>query len=140
MCRLVICLLLATLLSSSTQAGKNRYVTPALEEQTILQVGQLAVLLIPSDHRMRSTVLGVRFCSFTVGDVYRAVGPRLETIVVGPLDVPSGDCISCLALPYFITAISRDAVRGALGRDRTTTIGESSSRENAQPSGHQPIE
>jgi hypothetical protein len=33
-------------------------------------------------------VLGVRLCSFTVGDLYRTVHPRLEAIVVGPLDVP----------------------------------------------------
>jgi hypothetical protein len=118
MCRVVICLLLATLLSGNTQADKNRYVTLALEEQTTLQVGQLAVLLIPSDHRYGidsegSALVLVHGKRRRNQVVYHAVRPGLETIVLGPIDVPSGHCISCLTLHYFITVISRNAGPGS---------------------------
>jgi hypothetical protein len=117
MSRAIICLLAAISAAqpaSSAQSAKDRYVTLVLEERTTLQVGQLALLSVPSDHRYAidsegSALVLVHGKRRRNQVVFRAVRPGLETIVVGPVDVPSGDCISCLTLHYFITVISRNA-------------------------------
>ena len=115
MSRVIICLLaISALPASSAQSDKDRYVTLVLEERTTLQVGQLALLSVPSDHRYAidsegNALLLVHGKRRRNQVVYRAVRPGLETIVLGPVDVPSGDCVSCLTLHYFITVISRNA-------------------------------
>src|ERR1700730_5225061 len=114
--RMIICLLVAlrALPANSAQSDKDLYVKLVLEERTTLQVGQLAMLSVPSDHRYAidsegSALVLVHGKRRRNQVVYRAVRPGLETIVVGPVDLPSGDCISCLTLHYFITVISRNA-------------------------------
>jgi hypothetical protein len=116
MSRVIICLLVAisALPASSAQSDKDRYVTLVLEERTTLQVGQLALLSVPSDHRYAidsegSALMLVHGKRRGNQVVYRAVRPGLETIVLGPVDIPSGHRISCLTLHYFITVISRNA-------------------------------
>ena len=116
MSRVIIRLLVAISAqpASSAQSDKDRYVTMVLEERTTLQVGQLALLSVPSDHRYAIDSEGTALV-LVHGKrrrnqvVFRAVRPGLETIVVGLVDVLSGDCISCLTLHYFITVISRNA-------------------------------
>jgi hypothetical protein len=87
-------------------------VTLALEQQNTLRVGDLAELLIPSDHRYSySRIVGawnnvlvlVRHSRRRV--VYRAVKPGPGVIIVSP-NVPNGQCISCATLHYFITIVS----------------------------------
>lgn len=85
----------------------------ALEGNTILHVGDLAVLEIPTDRRYShfdgNTEVGnaltlVHHSKSTT--LYRAVRPGQETIVIGP-EVPRGECISCGTLHYFITVVAR---------------------------------
>ena len=99
---------------SSAQSDKDRYVTLVREERTTLQVGQLVLLSVPSDHRDAidsegSALVLVHGKRRSDQVVYRAVRPGLETIVLGPVDIPSGHCISYLTLHYFIAVISRNA-------------------------------
>src|ERR1700674_1078438 len=116
MSRAIICLLVAisALPASSAQSDKDRYVRLVLEQRTTLQVGQLALLSVPSDHRYGidsegSALVLVHGKRGRNQVWYRAVRPGLETIVLGPVDIPSGHCISCLTLHYFITVTSRNA-------------------------------
>src|ERR1700731_4980255 len=99
--RMIICLLVAisALPANSAQSDKDRYVTLVLEERTTLQVGQLALLSVPSDHRYAIDSEGTALV-LVHGKrrrnqvVFRAVRPGLEKVVVGLVDVLSGDCIS----------------------------------------------
>jgi hypothetical protein len=111
--RVVICILvgLGALLSSSAHGDRDRYVTLAVEERTILRVDQFAMLLLPSDYRYSINTAGrVLVVVQRRADrvVYRAVRPGSETIVLSP-DVPNGDCISCQTHHYFTTVVSKNA-------------------------------
>jgi hypothetical protein len=111
--RVVVCILVAlgALLSSSAHGDRNRYVSLAVEERTILRVDQFAMLLIPSDYRYSIDAAGrVLVVVQRRADrvVYRAVRPGLETIVLSP-EVPNGDCVSCQTHHYFITVVSWNA-------------------------------
>jgi hypothetical protein len=112
--RLVIIVVVAMgiLLPGTAHAQKQRFVKLILEERTTLDVGQFAVLTIPSKRR---------YTVSTAGDVllpvpnkrkgrvvYRAVGPGPDTIVVTPIDMPAGGCVSCATRHYFVTVSSPD--------------------------------
>jgi hypothetical protein len=80
-----------------------------VEQQTFVKVGELAVLQIPSDRHYSITTDGdalvtVRRSKNQV--LYRAVRPGQQTVVLKP-EVPSGECISCSTLHYFVTVLSR---------------------------------
>jgi hypothetical protein len=90
-----------------TARGRDSYKTLALEDRTTLQVGELAALPIPSDHRYRIVSAGnvlaiIRRSKYRA--VFRAAHPGLETILLSP-DVPNGECISCATHRYFITVV-----------------------------------
>jgi hypothetical protein len=106
-CRLLLafgCLIL----SEAWSADKPAPLT--LERSTTLRVGELAVLQFPTDHRhshfhgVGNALVLVRHSRRTA--LYRAVRPGYETIFVGP-DVPSGECVSCATLHYFITVVAQ---------------------------------
>jgi len=87
--------------------------TLAVEEDTTLHVGELAVLHIPPGRRYShfdgntgagKVLVLVRRSRGQV--LYRAVRPGPGTIVIGP-DVPRGACISCATLHYFITVVPK---------------------------------
>jgi hypothetical protein len=89
----------------STVSAKEQYIKLALEDRTTLQVGQLAVLSIPSDHPYRINPAGealelVRHSKSRA--VFRAVHTGQETILLSP-EVPKGECIACATHHYFIT-------------------------------------
>ena len=109
---IIVALALGILLPSTVQAQKQKYVKLILEKRTTLDVGQFAVLTIPS--KRRYTVSTVGNVLLTVRDkrkgrvVYRAVGPGLDTIVVTPIDLTAGRCVSCVTRHYFVTVSSPD--------------------------------
>jgi hypothetical protein len=81
----------------------NRALVP--EQQTILRVGESAVLRIPSDHEYSIVSTGdvlVPVGHSQIGVIYRAVQPGQQTIVLNP-HVSQGDCVSCASHHYFIT-------------------------------------
>jgi hypothetical protein len=85
--------------------GADKYKTLALEDRTMLRVGQLAVLSIPSDHQYRIDSEGdaLELVRRTKNKaVLRAIRPGRETILLSP-EVPDGECISCTTHHYFIT-------------------------------------
>ena len=105
-CRLVLafgCLI------SSEAWGADKPTSLTLEGSTTLHVGDLAVLQIPIDHRHShfhgagNALVLVRHSGRTA--LYRAVRPGYETILIGP--VPSGECVSCATLHYFITVVAQ---------------------------------
>jgi hypothetical protein len=106
--RRLVALVVLVVVSSGlycTGLGADKYKTLALEGRTILQVGQTAVLLVPSDHPYRINPAGdvlelVRHSKSRA--VFRAVHPGRETILLSPV-VPDGECISCATHHYFIT-------------------------------------
>jgi hypothetical protein len=86
-----------------------------LEQPTALRVGELAVLHIPLDSRYsHSSGTGgawrdvLTFIRRSKRDVtFRAVRPGLGVIIITP-DVPSGECISCATLHYFINVVPQE--------------------------------
>ena len=109
---IIVALALGILLPSTVHAQKQKYVKLILEKRTTLDVGQFAVFTIPS--KRRYTVLTVGNVLLPVRDkrkgrvVYRAVGPGLDTIVVTPIDLTAGRCVSCVTRHYFVTVSSPD--------------------------------
>jgi hypothetical protein len=105
-------LIFGFLISSDTWSADKP--TPlALEGNTTLRVGELAVLEVPPDRRYShfdgSTGAGNALALISHSKrtaLYRAVRPGQETIVIGP-DVPRGECISCATLHYFITVVAQ---------------------------------
>ena len=107
---IIVVVALGILLPDTAHAGKQKFVKLILEKRTTLDVGQFAVLTIPSKRRYSvSTAGGVLL---PVRDkrkgrvVYRAVGPGLDTIVVTPMDITAGGCVSCATRHYFVTVSS----------------------------------
>lgn len=102
-------LLLALLISSAIWSADKP--TPlALDERTTLRVGELAVLDIPQDRPYhRASGAGdalslIRHSKRT--NLYRAVRPGEQVIIIGPADIPKGGCISCVARHYFVTVVA----------------------------------
>jgi hypothetical protein len=106
----ILALALGCLISSDVWSA-NKPTTLALEGNTTLHVGELAVLQIPPDRRYShfdgNTGAGnvLVLARRSKGRMsYRAVHSGSGTIVIGP-DVPKGECISCATLHYFITVV-----------------------------------
>lgn len=98
-----------SILGKAQSADKR--LTLALEESTILRVGELAVLQIPSDRRYSdSGIKGAWSDVLTrIGRsgrkvTFRAVKPGSGVIILGPR-VPNGECISCATLHYLIEVV-----------------------------------
>jgi hypothetical protein len=101
----ILALTLVTLISSAADSDRVQRVTLVVERQTALQVGEVAVLRIPSEHHFSIgnagyVLVAVRHSRRIV--LYRAVRPGNETIILSP-HVPTGECVSCATLHYFIT-------------------------------------
>jgi hypothetical protein len=85
----------------------------ALENTTTLQVGEVAVLHIPSDRRYLHAANGawrdvLALVEQSERDVtFRAVHPGSGVIIISP-DVPDGECISCATLHYFVKVVSQE--------------------------------
>ena len=83
----------------------------ALENTTTLQVGEVAVLHIPSDrHYIPNGGWGDGTVLALIGRsgsdlTFRAVRPGPGVIIISP-DVPDGQCISCATLHYFVKVVS----------------------------------
>ena len=109
---IIVVLALGILLPGTAHAQKKKFVKLILEKRTTLDVGQFAVLTIPSKRRYTVSTAGNVLS--TVRDkrkgrvVYRAVGPGLDTIVVTPIDLTAGRCVSCVTRHYFVTVSSPD--------------------------------
>jgi hypothetical protein len=84
----------------------------ALENTTTLQVGELAVLHIPSDRPYLQSANGAWRDVLVLVEqsgrdlTFRAVRPGLGVIIISP-DAPDGECISCATLHYFVTVASQ---------------------------------
>ena len=98
-------------LISSDARSADKPTPLTLEGNTTLAVGELAVLEIPQDRPYHgNTGAGnalslIRHSKRTT--LYRAVRPGQQTILIGPADIPKGQCISCATLHYFITVVAR---------------------------------
>jgi hypothetical protein len=84
----------------------------ALEQRTTLQVGESAVLHIPSDKRYLHSANGAWRDVLTLvkqsrRDVtFRAVRQGNGTIIISPA-TQKRECVSCATLHYFIEVVSR---------------------------------
>lgn len=108
--------ILALSLGCATPNGlrhADKPLTMALENTTTLQVGEVAVLHIPSDRRYLHSANGAwRDVLALVGQserdvTFRAVRPGSGVIIISP-DVPDGECISCATLHYFVKVVSQE--------------------------------
>jgi len=111
--KMAMCILAVALggLVSSHVWSADKPITLVLEETTTLRVGELAVLHVPSDSRyLHSGIDGawhdvfVRVRRSGHDVTFRAVRPGLGTIIISPV-VPSGECVSCTTLHYFINVV-----------------------------------
>src|SRR4029077_5076523 len=105
----VLVLAVATLVSSRAESNRIQNLTLVPERRTTLQVGELAMLLIPSEHHYSIVASGdvlIPVRHTRRGGLYRAVRPGLETILLSP-HVSRGECVSCATLHYFITVVSQ---------------------------------
>ena len=114
-----IACILAIMLGCSTSIDVRsaaKPITLALERKTILHVGELAVLKIPSDRRYSRysnadpdgawrRVFGLVKRSRR-DMTFRAMRPGSGAIIISP-NVPNGECISCATLHYFIEVVSQ---------------------------------
>jgi hypothetical protein len=110
--RLCVLLLVFGFLISTGIWSANKPTPLTLEGTTTLRVGELAVLQIPQDRPYHAdTGAGnalalIRHSKRTT--LYRAVRPGQQTILIGPADLPKGECISCATRHYFITVVARN--------------------------------
>jgi hypothetical protein len=109
------CILAFTLgcLISSDVRSADKPTTLVVGQTTILHVGELAVLRVPSDSRYsrsgtdgawRDVLVRVRRSRRDV--IFRAVRPGSGVIIISP-NVPNGECIRCTTLHYFIEVVSQ---------------------------------
>jgi hypothetical protein len=108
--------ILAISMGCATPNGFRHAIKPlpmALEKTTTLQVGEVAVLHIPSDRHYLHSANGawrdvLALLEQSGRDVtFRAVRPGLGVIIISP-DVPDQECISCATLHYFVKVVSQE--------------------------------
>lgn len=113
----VVCILAFTFgcLVSRDARSATKPIALALEQSTVLRVGELAVLHMPSNtdrHHLNSGPGGdwrdvLALVKRSGQDTtFRAVRQGKGVVIVSP-NVPAGECTSCVTSHYFIEVVSQ---------------------------------